>query len=222
MFLDQDPCGQAVDRIVGSTGTAACSTIGPPSSSAVTRCTVAPLTARRARAPALRVEARERGRSDGWMFRMRLRKRLEQRPAHQPHEAGQAHQVDIARLELAHDRAHRTRRGCRSFWTQADGLDARLARASSPAASGRLEITTAIAASSRRDAIASMIDWRFDAAAGDQDAEPPIHAVYRTSPWPATTRPIVTTPCSPPCLSRWTTLSQASGVAQRRSARCPC
>ena len=43
VLLDENPRGQRVGRIVSRTGTARCTTIGPPSSSAVTRCTVTPL-----------------------------------------------------------------------------------------------------------------------------------------------------------------------------------
>ena len=61
MLLDQDARGERLGVSSSRTGTAACRTIGPPSSSPVTRCTVAPadLHAVVERLP-LRVHARER------------------------------------------------------------------------------------------------------------------------------------------------------------------
>ena len=44
VLLDEDPGRQRLHRVVARTGTAACSTIGPASSSLVTRCTVAPVS----------------------------------------------------------------------------------------------------------------------------------------------------------------------------------
>ena len=83
-----------------ATGTAACRTIGPSSSSGVTKWTVAPLTRTPcASACAWASRPGNDGSSDGWMFRIRFGKRLEQRSADEPHEPGETDEPDVVRLQ---------------------------------------------------------------------------------------------------------------------------
>ena len=98
-----------------STGTAACRTIGPPSSSAVTRWTVAPVTRtpcssawRCASRPGKRRQQRRMDVEDA------VGKRVEQRRPDQAHEAGEADQVDAARAAARRRARDRRRRGRRS------------------------------------------------------------------------------------------------------------
>ena len=49
----------------------------------------------------LRVEAREGGSSDGWMFRMRFGNASSSRRSDQPHEPGEADEADVARAQRA-------------------------------------------------------------------------------------------------------------------------
>ena len=94
MLLDQDARRQRVGGVVGSTGTAACATIGPASSSAVTRCTVQPATltpcATACPGASMPGKRRQQRRVD---VQHRPVEHL-QEPRREPsHEAGQAHQV---------------------------------------------------------------------------------------------------------------------------------
>ena len=101
VLLDQDPRRQRLDRVVvehrhrGLQDDRPAIELAPS-----TRCTVAPVT-RTPCSSACRCASRpgNAGSSDGWMFRIRFGKRLEQRRPDQPHEAGEADQVDVARCE---------------------------------------------------------------------------------------------------------------------------
>ena len=115
MFFDQDPRRQRVRRIVVFTGTAACRTIGPASSSGVTRWTVAPLDAHAVfERLALRVEPGNDGSSDGWMFRIAPGNASSSGAPTQPHEAGEANEIDAAGAERLGQRRVVTRRGRRT------------------------------------------------------------------------------------------------------------
>ena len=125
---------------------------------------------------ALRVDARKRRQQRRVDVQDGVRKRLEERRADQPHVAGQADEPDIARLQLARQRAIVARRATaiRDGRCRRVSMPACRAR-SSPAASARFEMTTAIVASRRPSRIG--VDERLEiaAAARDQHAEAPVH-----------------------------------------------
>ena len=172
-----------LDRGSAATATPACrrrapgrrpaATIGPPSSSPVTRWTVAPLTLTPcASACAWASTPGNAGSSDGWMFRIAFGKGLEQRRTDQPHEAGKADERTPP-IAAAQPRSRRSKssRAAKSRWLIVSvSMPAARAR-SRPAASGLFEMTTAIRASSA--AGSDRVDERLQvaAAARDQDAE---------------------------------------------------
>ena len=73
--------------------------IGPASRSAVTKCTVTPLTldAVLERLP-LRVKTGKRRQQRRMDVENRVRERVDERRADEPHEAGKTHEPDVARL----------------------------------------------------------------------------------------------------------------------------
>ena len=151
VLLDRGSARQRLRRVVVAHRHAACRTIGPPSSSPVTRCTVAPLTFTPcASACACASTPGNAGSSDGWMFRIAFGKGLEQRRPDQAHEAGEADERHAARsaARAASARSKSSRdgelRGGRSTASRSGG-----ARASRPAAPGRFEMTTAMRAVER-------------------------------------------------------------------------
>ena len=100
-------------------------------------------------------------------------KRLEQRRADQPHESGEADQVDAAGAQRVGERRDRRRRGRDSRADRDTRVSMPAARARArPGGVGRFEIDDAIVASSapRRDRVDDRL--QIAAAAGDQDAEP--------------------------------------------------
>ena len=145
-------------------GTAACSTIGPPSSSDVTRCTVAPVTRHAVleRLP-LRVEAGKRRQQRRVDVQDAIGKRVEQRRADQTHEAGEADEIDVPRLAAAAASA--------AIVGVAIGVVARVQvdasrcrRRARAAGRARRRGSRSRPRSSRRaarSATASMIDWRL-------------------------------------------------------------
>ena len=146
----------------GSTGTAACRTMGPSSSSGVTTWTVAPLTltpcshARRwASSPA------KAGSREGWTLRMAFGNAAT-KPA-PSRRMNPARQTRLTSRRSSSSTAAASK-ASRAAWPACRrttvSMPARRAR-SRPGASRRLETTTAISASSRRPAIASMIACRL-------------------------------------------------------------
>ena len=88
--------------------------------------------------------------------------RVEQRRADEPHEAGEADEPTAARAAARRDSARsKSSREASARWSSTTvSMPAAAARAR-PAAAGRFEITTAIRASSRPSAMASMSAWRL-------------------------------------------------------------
>ena len=93
----------------------------------------------------LRIQARERGQERRVNVQNAIRKRVEQRRADQPHVAGQADEIDTRRGERRRDRAIEVVAAGEFLRIDVARLDPGRRARISPAASGRFEMTTAIA-----------------------------------------------------------------------------
>src|SRR6185436_2469308 len=144
------------------TVTGACSTMGPASSSGVTKCTVAPDTFTPwATACCCASSPGKAGSREGWMLstalgNARMKSALSRRmnPARHTSVTPRSFSVD------ASTRSYATRSGYALCGRTRVSMPARRAR-SRPAASGRFEITTAIRASRRPPSTASMMACRL-------------------------------------------------------------
>ena len=214
------------------TGTAACSTIGPASSSAVTRCTVAPATFDAVlERLALRVDAgkrRQQRRVD--VEDARSGNASSRRRADQPHEAGEADERDVARRSsLASAAIEVVAVGERPV-IEDQRLDAGRARALEPGGIGAVRDDDGDA---RRRGVrrrsASMSAWRL---LPRPEISTPIDGAAR--PDPAFTQ--YTTPVAPATIApmrtrrglagrrpaRRSTLGARVAARTRGSGRCPC
>ena len=175
MFFDQDAGGESVSSVsFSSTGTARWTMMGPASSSAVTRCTVTPLTLTPcARACRCAWRPGNEGSNDGWMFTIRFGKRRDEAGTDPAHESCQADDVDRVRAQLVDERAVVVVARGPAAMIEDGRLDAGLAGAIEAAGAG--DVRDDDGNRGVEPSVGDGVDERLQvaAAARDQDAEPP-------------------------------------------------